>query len=105
MTDIPWTCITRVALEVQTSLDEPWTLDAMAGRAGYEAGHFAKTYHRIVGRPPVDHVRALRLERAAHALDTTDRSVTTVAMDAGFGSPDAFTRAFRRRFGCSPTSF
>ena len=46
------------------------------------------------------------MKRASHRLAYMDaQSVTDIAMDAGYDAPDAFTRAFRQRFGQSPSSF
>jgi AraC family transcriptional regulator len=46
------------------------------------------------------------MKRASHRLVAAGaESVTEIAMDAGYDSPDAFARAFRQRFGQSPSSF
>lgn len=49
--------------------------------------------------------RRLLLERAAWQLSRTGQSVTDIAFDAAFGSLEAFTRAFRRAFGVSPSIY
>jgi AraC family transcriptional regulator len=51
------------------------------------------------------HVRRLRLERAAHRLKSTDHPVTRIAFEAGYETPEAFTRAFAAMFGESPSRF
>ena len=58
-----------------------------------------------MGETPRAYRRRLRLERAALRLRTTRGSVLTVAIEAGFGSHEAFTRVFRRRFGHSPAAY
>jgi AraC family transcriptional regulator len=52
------------------------------------------------------YVQLARMKRASHRLAYRDaQSVTDIAMDAGYDAPDAFARAFRQRFGQSPSSF
>ncbi|MCW2832589.1 MAG: AraC family transcriptional regulator [Nocardioides sp.] len=46
--------------------------------------------------------RRLLLERAAYQLAVTDRQVLDVALEAGFGSHEAFTRAFTKAYGAPP---
>jgi AraC family transcriptional regulator len=58
-----------------------------------------------VGETPKRHVQRLRLERAAYKLAITDDSVIEVSLSVGFGGHETFTRAFRRRFGMSPSEY
>jgi AraC family transcriptional regulator len=52
------------------------------------------------------YVQLARMKRASHQLAYMDAlDVTDIAMDAGYEAPDAFARAFRQRFGQSPSSF
>ncbi|MCI0362612.1 MAG: helix-turn-helix domain-containing protein [Phycisphaerales bacterium] len=51
-----------------------------------------------------DYVRRLRLERAAHELTFSARSIIDLALDAGYETHESFTRAFRAAFGCSPSA-
>jgi AraC family transcriptional regulator len=59
----------------------------------------------MVGESVKEHVRRLRLERAAHRLRFTGQPVTDIAFDAGYETHESFTRAFRTMFGESPTEF
>jgi hypothetical protein len=60
---------------------------------------------RHLGEAPGELRRRLLLERAAHELSATPRSVTHVAFDAGYDSLEGFSRAFRRAFGLSPSHY
>ncbi len=89
---------------VEGSLDEPeLTGDDLARRAYLSRYHFDRLVSACVGEPPGAFRRRLLLERAAHRLATTDDHVIAVAMDAGYGSNEAFTRAFARAYGASPS--
>ncbi|GAB5519293.1 MAG: hypothetical protein RhofKO_15440 [Rhodothermales bacterium] len=59
----------------------------------------------MVGEGVAEYVRRVRLEQAAIALKATTDPITNVAFDSGYGSHEAFTRAFRRQFGVSPSTF
>ena len=88
---------------VEESLEEPaLSGEELAGRAYLSRFHFNRLASAALGEPPGAFRRRLLLERAAHQL--RDRPVLQVALDAGYGSPEAFTRAFNRAFGMTPTA-
>ncbi|MBA2463993.1 MAG: helix-turn-helix domain-containing protein [Nocardioidaceae bacterium] len=57
---------------------------------------------RLAGEPPARFRRRILLERAAYRLLTTQKTILDVAVEAGYGSHEAFTRAFARAYGVSP---
>ena len=59
----------------------------------------------MTGESVMGFVRRLRLERAAMRLRYSADSVTEVALTTGYGTHEAFTRAFKARFGASPTVY
>ena len=59
----------------------------------------------MVGEGVYEHVRRLRLERAAQRLKLQEQPVTDIAFEAGYESHEAFTRAFHAMFGKSPSEF
>ncbi|MCY1010179.1 AraC family transcriptional regulator [Nannocystis pusilla] len=92
-------------LELQDAPDEPWTVEAMAGRVGYDPSHFARAFQTVVGQPPLRWLRTLRLERAAHELASAPgKALEVVAEEAGYASHEAFRRAFVRAFGVPPSA-
>jgi AraC family transcriptional regulator len=98
--------IAKLLLVLEEELDEEWTLDLMASRAGYAKHHFARAFTEMVGAPPMEHLRVLRLHRAAHRLATNATvDLTAAAVEAGYGSMKAFRRAFERELGRSPGEF
>lgn len=97
--------ILRVLVHLQSRLDEPLSLDDLAGVACFSPFHFHRVFHAIVGESVKEHVRRLRLERAAGKLKMGAQSVTDVAFDAGYESHEAFTRAFRSMFNMAPSEY
>jgi AraC family transcriptional regulator len=92
-----------VLQEILAQLDRPQALDRLAARAAASPWHFHRTFRELTGESLDACVRRLRLERAAWQLRQPGSRVTDVALDAGFGSPEAFTRAFTRAFGLGPS--
>jgi AraC family transcriptional regulator len=97
----------RQILEViEESLDESNVAGVdLAGNAYLSRYHFDRLVRAAVGEPPGAFRRRLLLERAAHRLTTTRDAVIDVGSDAGYAAPEAFTRAFVRAFGASPSDF
>ena len=91
--------------ELQRDPTQPGALDRVADWLGRSRFHAQRVFTEVAGESPSKLVDRLRLERAAAALMSTDRAITEIAMDAGFASHEGFTRAFRRRFGASPTNY
>ncbi len=101
--------LSRILELAQAGLDDP-TLSgqALADRAHLSRFHFDRVVSAAAGEPPGALRRRLLLERAAYRLldrrnGRSRRTVLDVAVEAGYGSHEAFTRAFRRAYGRSPT--
>jgi AraC family transcriptional regulator len=91
---------------VEASLDEPeLTGDGLAAQAYLSRFHFDRLAAAALGEPPGAFRRRLMLERAAHRLASTADPVIEVALGAGYGSPEAFTRAFGRAYGAAPSAY
>ena len=97
--------ILRVLVHIQGHLDEALSLDELAQVAHFSPYHFHRIFRGMVGESVKEHVRRLRLERAAHRLKCTDERVTRIAFDAGYETHESFTRAFGAMFGESPSRF
>jgi AraC family transcriptional regulator len=91
---------------VEQSLDEPG-LDAgeLASRACLSRFHFDRLASAALGEPPGAFRRRLLLERAAYRLVSTTETVIQIGAEAAYTSPDAFTRAFLRAYGITPTGY
>lgn len=66
---------------------------------------FYRVFRALIEETPGEMRRRLLLERAAWRLSRTTISITEIALDADYGSLEAFTRAFRRAFGSSPSIY
>lgn len=91
---------------IDRHLDKKLDLASLAGVASFSPFHFHRLFRALVGEALGDYVRRRRLEVAAIRLLSQSRaSVLNIALGVGFGSAEAFTRAFRARFECSPTQW
>jgi AraC family transcriptional regulator len=86
-------------------LDEDVSLASLAARAGLSAFHLHRVFSATAGETPKQYTLRLRLGRAAAMLLTGNDSVLNVALACGFQSHEAFSRAFRRRFGMTPRDY
>ncbi|HUD25647.1 MAG TPA: AraC family transcriptional regulator [Burkholderiaceae bacterium] len=94
----------RVLEYVDRHLDQPLELSELAGVANFSPFHFHRLFSAWMGETLGDYLRRRRLELAAMRLAAQPRlPVINVALSVGFGSSEAFTRAFKARFGSAPT--
>jgi AraC family transcriptional regulator len=87
---------------IESHLAEALTLDEIAGVAGISRFHMVRAFAAATGLPVMRYVRARRLTAAARALAGGAPDILNVALDADYGSHEAFTRAFREYFGVTP---
>lgn len=80
----------------------PWTLQALAARAGVSRSSLARRFTALVGRPPMDYLTWWRMGMAARLLREPDTTLAAVARAVGYASPFAFAHAFKREFGVAP---
>jgi AraC family transcriptional regulator len=91
---------------IDRHLDEDLDLATLAAVAHFSAFHFHRLFRALTGEPIGDYLWRRRLEMAALRLRSQPGlSVLEVALGVGFGSTEAFSRAFRTRFGCTPTTW
>lgn len=96
----------RVLDYIDQHLDGDLDLETVSRVAAFSKFHFHRQFTATFGLSVHRYVQLARMKRASRRLASKDaESVTEIAMDAGYDAPDAFARAFRRRFGQSPSSF
>ncbi|WP_034156752.1 AraC family transcriptional regulator [Sphingomonas sp. ERG5] len=96
----------RVLDYIDQHLDGDLDLETVSRVAAFSKFHFHRQFRATFELSVHRYVQLARMKRASHQLTSSDaHSVTAIAMDAGYDAPDAFARAFRQRFGQSPSSF
>lgn len=97
--------IARVVAHIARNLEGPLDLERLAGVACFSPYHFHRLYRTTMGETPDQTVRRLRLNRAAGSLRRGDLALAVIARRAGYGSVEAFSRAFSNAYGCAPSRF
>ncbi|MHA3735502.1 AraC family transcriptional regulator [Pseudomonas sp. Eth.TT006] len=106
-TDLTYTRrFNTVLAYIDAHLEDDLSVNTLSQVANFSVFHFHRQFSAFVGVPVSRYVQLMRLRRAAHRLAAQPRhSILDAAADAGFDSPEAFSRAFRRDFGLSPSAF
>jgi len=81
---------------------EAWTLEALGEQAGLSRSLLHERFVHFVGQPPMQYLAAWRMQLAATRLRDTDAKIIEIALDVGYESEAAFSRAFKRAVGESP---
>jgi AraC family transcriptional regulator len=89
---------------IERNSTQPLTLDGIAAACGVSRSHLAHAFGAATGLSVMEYVRARRLSAAARALAAGAPDILSIALEAGYGSHEAFTRAFRDRFQRTPES-
>ena len=85
--------------------DEALTLSALARRLGYSEYHTTRKFREISGMQLRDYLRRRKLAFALIAVRDTNKSILDIALDHGFSSHAAFTRAFKDVYGVTPAAY
>ena len=88
-----------------SSLDQQVRLKDVAAAACLSEFHFHRVFCEVFGATPQKYLVAQRLERSAHLLRTTNRSITEISLDCGFQSPGTFSSLFSKHFSAPPSKF
>lgn len=96
----------RVLEHIDRHLDEPLDLESLAAIAHFSPFHFHRLCSAWLGETLGDYLRRRRLEQAAMRMRAQPRlGILQVALSVGFGSGEAFTHAFKSRFGVAPSAW
>src|SRR6516162_10952013 len=95
----------RLSDVVLDSLDGNRSTGELARSAYQSRTQFHRLFRAIISETPAAMRRRLLLERAAFQLGHSEAQVTDIALDANYGSLEAFTRAFRKAFHTSPSLY
>lgn len=87
-------------------LDEEMSLESLSNISCLSKFHFHRLFTACTGLSLLQYIKWLRLKRAAHQLVVDqDQSIINIAINAGFESHEAFSRAFKKECGLSPSQY
>ena len=95
--------LSRAITRIHADYAGPLTLADLADCAAMSRTAFAQRFSSVVRMTPIDYLQHWRMIVAQELLATTDRSVSDIAENVGYGSDIAFSRAYKRRYSVSPS--
>lgn len=91
---------------IDAHLDEPVSIEELSRVACFSRFHFQRQFALFTGLTVARYIQRLKLRRASYALVfQPERSVTDIALEAGFGSSESFARAFGKLVAQTPSDF
>jgi transcriptional regulator GlxA family with amidase domain len=93
---------TELLAWARARLQQPLTVEVLAGRAGMSPRNFHRAFTAETGSTPAKAIERLRLEAARSLVEGGDEPVEAIAMRTGFADPERMRRAFLRAFGQPP---
>jgi AraC-like DNA-binding protein len=85
--------------------EHPWSVPELAGIACLSRSAFAERFTAVMGQPPLSYLSEHRMRLAVWQLQHTRQPVCRIAEMVGYSSETAFSQAFKRTYGTSPSHF
>lgn len=106
MTLYEWNEMVQIMIDwIEQNLGENSVLLQMSAQIGYSPYYCSSQFHKICGMTMKSYIAGRRLAKAALALRDTNARILDIAIEHGFSSQEALTRAFTATFGCTPASY
>ncbi len=96
--------VAEMLTTIERRIERPTSLADLASSAGFTPQHLTRRFRRALGVTPMACLTAMRLECSARLLREGRLTVRAIAAAVGFADPAYFSRAFKARFGHSPTA-
>ena len=90
---------------IQEHYQEPLQIEDLAARQGISSRFLRRYFTQEIGMSCLDYIQALRLNKAKELLWETSKSVTEIALETGYGTPQYFSRIFRQEIGMTPSEY
>ncbi len=90
---------------VESNYSDKISIEDAASICGFSQSHFMKFFKNNMAVSFTDYLNDYRLTMAARLLISSSDSIVNIAAEAGFDNLSYFNRLFKRKYGCTPTSF
>ncbi|MCK0507685.1 AraC family transcriptional regulator [Aromatoleum anaerobium] len=85
--------------------ERPWTIDELGQQVGLSRSALHERFVQFLGEPPMHYLANWRIQVGSRLLRETGRTVASIALDVGYESEAAFSRAFKRLVGLPPATW
>ena len=82
-----------------------WSVEELASHIGLSRSALGERFANVIGQPPMQYLARWRLQLAAEFLQNSRRTIGAIALEVGYESEAAFSRAFKREFGAAPATW
>ncbi len=86
-------------------VENPWTVETLAGAAGMSRSAFALRFKELLGETPLEYLTNWRMYKATGLLQENGGKLFEVAKSVGYDSDAAFSKAFKRVLGMAPKEY
>lgn len=90
---------------IHTDCKAELNVDTLAQASALSRSAFSERFARLVGEPPKSYLQRWRFEHAKRALNEGRSTILTIALDSGYSSEAAFSKAFKQHFGITPGAY
>ncbi len=97
--------VDEIDASIRNHADDAASLSQLAARFGYSEFYLSRRFHELSGMAFRDYLRGRKLALALLALRDTDAGILDIALDFGFSSHEAFSRAFKDTYGVTPRDY
>jgi AraC family L-rhamnose operon regulatory protein RhaS len=97
--------VLRFVDDLRLNCSKPWTLDAMAAACHLKRTQFEILIKNLTGDTPLFLLNRFRVRQSQQFLKNSDKTITEIAFDAGFGSSQYFSRVFQSLVGTTPSEY
>ena len=99
------TQISKVLNYIETHLNDNLDVKTLAKVAGYSPYHFSRIFKMHMAESIISYVSRLRLEKALLGIISNNKSISDIAFEAGFETPNGFNKAFKKIFNITPSEY
>lgn len=97
--------VSRALALLHARVAEPWTVEELGRQVGLSRSALADRFGEVIGLPPMQYLTHWRMQSAAQELRNSNKSVLQIALQVGYDSEAAFSRAFKRVIGLPPATW
>lgn len=98
-------CVKRIASYIADNMNDKLSLKELTAKFGVSDTYLQKSFRAVYGMPVASFIRAQKMQKAAHVLIHTDRSIEEIAEEFGYMNESKFSAVFKKIMGDTPSVY